>query len=118
MACLLAGIAIRNHRAPAPAPSAIVRSQATGPPARAATIETAKPFRANPRITRRAKLPKEAQFPIRTPLTREERALMAFVRNAPEDAQQAFGETLPAEIEPLRIEEIQLQPLQTGDGAR
>jgi hypothetical protein len=44
--------------------------------------------------------------------------LVALVRSAPEEALQAFGTTRPLEIEPLWIEEIQLQPLQTGDGAR
>jgi hypothetical protein len=61
---------------------------------------------------------KQAEFPIRTPLTQQERALVAFVRSAPNDALQAFGEMPQTKIEPLRIEEIRLQPLQISDGAK
>jgi hypothetical protein len=63
-------------------------------------------------------MPKQAQFPVRAPLTHEERALIAFVRSAPEEALEAFGQTLPNHIEPLRIEEIELHPLQIRDGAK
>jgi hypothetical protein len=63
-------------------------------------------------------VPKQAEFPIRAPLTHQERALMAFVSSAPDKALQALGETPPTKIEPLRIDGIQLQPLQIGDGAK
>jgi hypothetical protein len=44
--------------------------------------------------------------------------LIALVRSAPDEAMQASSQTMPIEIEPLRIEAIELQPLQMGDGAR
>jgi len=117
LGCLLAAIALWNHRAPAPAPPEIARTEASPPPA-TATTEPAKPPRGQPRNARRARVPKQAEFPIRAPLTHQERALVAFIRSAPDEALQAFGETPPTTIEPLRIDEIQLQPLQISDGAR
>jgi hypothetical protein len=124
MGCLLAGIAVWNHRAPAPAPSER-RTEASPPPANVATTEPAKLLRRQPKKllrrqpenVHRARVPKEPEFPIRTPLTHQERALVAFVRSAPNQALQVFGETPPTKTEPLRIEEIQLEPLQIRDGA-
>jgi hypothetical protein len=63
-------------------------------------------------------MPKQAQFPVRAPLTQQERALVAFVRSAPEKALEAFGQTPPIKIEPLRVERIEVTPLQIRDGAR
>jgi len=62
--------------------------------------------------TRRKRvLPRQAQFPAPAPLTREERALLAFVERAPEEAWKALNET-----KPIRIQEIQIPPLESDDG--
>jgi hypothetical protein len=117
---LLAGVAIWKDRAvPEPsAPPEMVRTEAKIPSAMVPSTVSAKPLSVKRRIPHRSRMPKQAQFPVRAPLTHEERALIAFVRSAPEEALEAFGQTLPNHIEPLRIEEIELHPLQIRDGAK
>ena len=117
---LLAGLNIWKDRAE-PEPSALpqmVWTAASPPSAIAATTESAQRPRVKRRNAHRSRMPKKAEFPVRAPLTHQERALIAFVRTAPEEALQAFDQRLPNPIEPLRIEEIELQPLQIRDGAR
>ena len=126
LGCLLAGIALWNHGAPPPAPPDIVRTEASPLPAIAAITEPARRLPGHPRDTRHAmvpnarhaNVPKQAEFPIRALLTHQERALVAFVRSTPDEALQAFGETRRMKIEPLRIDGIQLQPLQISGGAK
>ena len=118
VACLLAGNILWNHRAPAPAPPALVRTEASPAPAITAITQPAKPLRSQPGNGRPARTPKRTESPIRTALTHQERALVAFVRRAPDQALRAFGETQPVQIEPLRIDGMQLQPLQTSDGSK
>jgi hypothetical protein len=114
VACLLAGIALWNRPTPAPAPWVPVRNEATPPAAIAAIPSGAKRLRRQPTNGRRA-APKRTEFPVREALTHEERALVAFVRRTPDEAQRAFGETQPVQIEPLHIDEIQLRPLEIND---
>jgi len=98
--CLLAGVAVWILRAPAPAPPRIVVSKMVPQP----HGETSKlPIRT---IQRRQK-----RLPARAPLTREERALVAFVKSAPEQALRSFGPMQPIEIAPLSIDKIEVQPL-------
>jgi hypothetical protein len=115
---LLAGVNIWKDRAEPAARPKMARTEANPPSMIAPATESAKPPRVNPRSARRSRMPTQAEFPVRTPLTRQERALIALVRSAPDEAMQASGQTMPIEIEPLRIEAIELQPLQMGDGAR
>jgi hypothetical protein len=62
-------------------------------------------------------LPKEEFFPARTPITDEERALVAWVGRAPAEAAQAFADLERRSAEPIAIQPIQIPPLQS-DGAQ
>ena len=62
-------------------------------------------------------LPKEEFFPARTPITAEERALVAWVGRAPAEAAQAFADLQERSAEPIAIQPIQIPPLQS-DGAQ
>src|SRR5205807_10273087 len=74
MGCLLAGIAVWNHRVPAPAAPDMVRTEASRRPGIVATTEPVRPLRRQPGRARHASVPKQAEFPIRAPLTHQERA--------------------------------------------
>jgi hypothetical protein len=71
----------------------------------------------HPRIVerprRRKSQPRLPQFPAPAPVTNEERALLAFVARAPKEAQEALLDTPQPGVEPIRIEEIKIQPLQS-----
>jgi hypothetical protein len=56
-------------------------------------------------------LPKREQFPTPTPLTVEERTLLAFVVRSPKQAEELFSSAKSRASEPLQIEEIQIEPL-------
>ena len=56
-------------------------------------------------------LPKLPIFPTPTPLTAEERGLMALIKQDPEGTAAAF-ESLHKKSEPLEIEEIVVEPLE------
>jgi hypothetical protein len=58
-------------------------------------------------------LPKEEFFPSPSPLTGEERALVAWVQRAPLEAQQAFADLRKRSEEPVVIEPIRIPPLQS-----
>jgi len=68
--------------------------------------------RAKTRAVRARRLPKLEQFPAPTPLTAEERALLALVAHHPAEAQQVFAE-LQKSNEPIEIQPIQIPPLQS-----
>lgn len=55
-------------------------------------------------------LPKLDQFPTPTPLTAEERALLALVEHNPKEAQM-FADLQKRAEEPIEIQEIQIAPL-------
>jgi hypothetical protein len=119
LSCILAGIVLWKRDAGAPAPRAIVRSEARPPAPVATAVKSEKPPRRRRPITAHlATAPKQPEFPIPAPVTRQERALVTFARNAPEEALQAFRDRGVAAIEPLQVPEIHLQPLPIGDGAQ
>lgn len=60
------------------------------------------------------RLPKREQFPTPTPLTAEERALLAFVEQSPRQAEKVLADTRRRSEEPIRIEEIHIEPLPDG----
>jgi hypothetical protein len=62
-------------------------------------------------------LPKEDVFPAPVPMTREERALAAWIGRAPAEAAQAFADLEKRSAEPIAIQPIQIPPLQS-DGAQ
>jgi hypothetical protein len=68
-----------------------------------------------PHALRPKPLPKLEQFPAPTPMTAEERALLAFVEQHPAEARQVFAD-LQKSDEPIEIQPIQIPPLQS-DGA-
>ncbi len=62
-------------------------------------------------------LPKEEYFPARVPMTDEERALVAWVRRAPIEAEQVFADLRKRSAEPIEIQPIRIPPLRS-DGAQ
>jgi len=60
-------------------------------------------------------LPKLEQFPAPTPLTQEERALMAFVHRDPKEAEQVFGELRKQADQPIEIQPIEIAPLRSDE---
>lgn len=117
-ACLAAAVVYWSHRAPEPAPPPRIAESAATIPARA-PVEVAKP-EPPPRPARRnaprRTLPKRPEFPTPTPLTSEERALLAIYRVAPELALEVLGERAESEMEPNGIEEVN-QQLTPGSGS-
>jgi len=58
--------------------------------------------------------PKQEQFPAPTPITTEERAVLAFAELSPKDAEDAFRKRSD---EPIEIQPIQIPPLRS-DGTQ
>ena len=88
-------------------PVAVARVRRQASPPKTAVISAP---RARVRVKRAARpraLPKLEQFPTPTPLTAEERALVAFVRGNEEEARQV----LAANEDRIQIEGIQIQRL-------
>ena len=114
-ACLLwAGIFWNRHAA---TPERVQVTQVTHV---AAARETAPARPVTPRMVdhphkrphQRKVLPRLPQFPAPAPVSDEERALLAFVTRAPKEAQEALIDAQQHSAEPIRIEEIKIQPLQ------
>jgi hypothetical protein len=63
---------------------------------------------------KRLGLPKPEQFPTPTPLTAEERVLLAFVSRSPKQAQKVLGDAKSRSAEPIQIQAIQIEPLQNS----
>jgi hypothetical protein len=82
-------------------------------PSLAPTTRVVKPEPKDPARS----LPKEEQFPTPTPITAEERALVAWVGRAPMEAEQAFADLRKRSAEPIKIEPIEIPPLQS-DGTQ
>jgi hypothetical protein len=61
--------------------------------------------------------PKQSVFPAATPLSDAERALVAFVKIAPNDEVSALVEERKRSIAPIQIDSIKITPLQS-DGAQ
>jgi hypothetical protein len=144
-ALVVAGIVVRTSWKPVPrtastTPGRIAQSVAAfKPPSPAVAQEFSAPapqvvrpkFRARtgqePRVPSRA-LPKLQYFPTPEPLTKEERALVAWVAQNPAEAKDVFTDLRkrieepvtiqPIEMpklteEPVKIQPIQIQPLQS-----
>jgi hypothetical protein len=97
LACLVAVFAYRD-RPPLEPP----RVAWTVPPAPV----LARPVAKRVRLARPAPLPRREVFPTPTPLTSEERALLALVAQSPELARELLTPTEPKPIEPIKIEPI------------
>lgn len=128
IALLIAGIALRmDWRGQEPVTTTQVESppepwplapepqqspvQPARPPAPTPAMATKPPPPAPP-----PPLPKEERFPAPTPLTSEERVLIAWARQSPIEAAQVFGELQNRGIEPIEVQPIEIPPLQS-DGA-
>ena len=113
---LLAGIFLRPRRAK-PDGFRATRSMARIPAAAAARGQAdARPLaaRASKKKRRRAPaLPRLPEFPTPAAITDEERALLALVAGAPREARDVFGEMRRRSAEPIRIEAIKIQPLES-----
>ncbi len=110
-AVLLIGIAVletRSHPAPNVAGSAAPAKHATETRV-AAPVRPA--VRRTRHVTRKRGRPEQMVFPTPTPLTTEERALVAFVEQHPKEALVAFTDAPKRDIEPISIEPIQIPPL-------
>jgi len=105
-AVVVAVIAVRTPRQPASKGNDITRVITPAP------VPAVEKARAVPKQHRQRLLPKQEQFPSPTPMTSEERALLAFVSQHPAEAQQVFAE-LQKSNEPVEIQPIQIPPLQT-----
>jgi hypothetical protein len=108
-ACLLcAGVFWSRHAGtPEQSKPAQVIVRATAPP----RPETPQTPRIVQRVRKRKVLPRLPQFPAPAPVTNEERALLAFVAQAPKEAREALTESEQQRVEPIRIEEIKIEPL-------
>jgi hypothetical protein len=82
----------------------------------AETPRIAPKRRAKSHALRKKPLPKEEQFPAPTPITTEERALLAFVGQHPDDAQQLLPQLQKRSEEPIDIQPIQILPLHSDGG--
>lgn len=93
-----------------PLPAPIMAKTAAASPIARAAVQTI--------VTRRRpkqlRLRKRQQFPTPTPLTDEERALLAFVAHSPKQAQEVFADAKSRSAEPIHIKEISIEPLQDG----
>lgn len=67
------------------------------------------------RRAKRARPPRLESFPGPSPLTAEERVLIAFTQQAPEAALRLAQTDKPLEIEAIDIRPIQIDGLQTGE---
>jgi len=108
-ACLLwAGILWTRHIAtPDRAPvTHVAAARAPAPPRAEASPAVNRP-------RKRKALPRLPQFPAAAPITNEERALLAFITRAPKEAQESLIDAEQHSAEPIRIEEIKIQPLQS-----
>jgi hypothetical protein len=78
------------------------------------------PAAAEPSVRRLATargLPKQEQFPRPSPLSDEERLLLAFVKRDPSGAVRAFADLEKRAGDPLEIQAVEIKPLQ-ADGER
>ena len=98
---LIAGLWMRG------APQALTIRWASPQPPRITAIA-----QVHPRSARHAgRLRLRRQFPTPTPLTAEERALLAFVAQSPAEARDFVERT----DEPIRVETIRIPPLEYGN---
>jgi hypothetical protein len=114
----LLGIALRTERRTSPEIAVVKRAPARGvfpetPPApQVRHARTARPRRTSPKA-----LPRQERFPAVSPITSQERALLALVTQHPAEVRDAFAELQKRSREPVEIQAIVIPPLRT-DGAQ
>jgi hypothetical protein len=95
----------------------VARQEPTRLPAPAGTQQAPAETRLNIRNVPKA-VPRQAVFPVATPLTSEERAMVAFVNHALWEDVNALIEASERPSAPLQVEDIVIAPLQSDDGNR
>jgi hypothetical protein len=111
---VVVGIVIRTEQRPTSKPAEVARvTRAEEPTPTTRPVAKVRPAK---RARRPQFLPKLEQFPAPTPLTAEERALIAFAQLHPRDAEM-FAELQKQADEPVEIERIRIAPLQS-EGAQ
>jgi hypothetical protein len=93
-----------------PSPAPIMAKRAAASLIAPEAVQTI-PTRRRPKHLR---LRKREQFPSPTPLTREERSLLAFVARSLKQAEEVLADAKRRSAEPLGIEEIHIEPLRRG----
>jgi hypothetical protein len=78
---------------------------------------TAQPVSKPPASHASQQLPKSREFPRPTPVTSSERALLALLERAPDATREAFLDFEKRSNQPIRVEEIKIEPLQS-DGSQ
>jgi len=120
-ACLMLAAIFWSRRIPQPDVRQVARKTVEFPVAAPPRPEVETPrrvVRARKGVRGKAFVaPRLPEFPIPAPITAEERALLILVARAPREAREAFLEGPRQAAEPIRIEEIKIQPLQ-GDGSQ
>ncbi len=101
-----------NGKTPKPFEPAVAPLVTATPPVRWSFDVHYHPIR---RRTARRELPKLPDFPSRTPLTAEERALLQFVSESPKEAVKLLSDWQQKAAQPIQIEPIQIVPLESGD---
>lgn len=114
-----AGVAALVLMRPIPDPPKVPRLIAHSPKP-APVLVAAQPVRkpnAPPASPASHGLPKWREFPIPTPVTSGERALLALVERAPDATREAFLDFESRNNQPIKLEEIKIEPLHS-DGPR
>ncbi len=112
-ACIFWVVLARMTRVPEPVRPEVAK---VAPPAAVPRIapRIISPQRTrNRRPQKPATLPKQPEFPASAPVTAEERALLAFVERAPEQARELLIDARERSDQPIRMEDIQIPPLQS-----
>jgi hypothetical protein len=115
---LLFAIALRVHlnstsqpRATRPGTYSQAATREVGQALSPASSAAAQVVHSEARTHMASALPKLQEFPAPAPLTPGERALLAFVSQAPDEAQKVALEQAQADVPPIQIETIQIEPL-------
>ena len=108
--CLLVMLPTRKAELGRPVPAGVVVQLQVSVPKQAVSVSRVLHRRARAKV-----LPKLAVFPTPSPLTGEERRLIALVATDPKGTAEAF-ESLRKRSEPLEIAPLVIEPLTIGGG--
>jgi hypothetical protein len=115
-AAVVAGLAIMlllpHREQPRPVYQVAVNRPLALPPPLAEKAAMPKPAR---HLAKRKMLPKLAVFPTPSPLTEEERRLIAMVKHDPKGTAEEF-ESLRKRNQPIEIAPLVIEPLETASG--
>lgn len=112
-ACILWVVLVRMTRVPEPARPEVAKVAPSPAVPRIAPRIISPQRTRNGRPQKPSTLPKQPEFPASAPVTAEERALLAFVERAPEQARELLIDARERSDQPIRMEDIQIPPLQS-----